>query len=197
MAEITSAMIKELREKTQAGMLNCKKALAECGGDIEKATEFLRKKGLASANKRIGRSAKEGIVASYIHTNSKIGVLIELNCETDFVAKNEDFQNLSKELCMQIAAQNPLYLNIEAVPQDVTDKEKEIYREQIKDSGKPEKIVEKIIDGKLKKFYSDVCLLEQVYIKDSGIVIKDLIKDKIATYGENITVGRFVRYYIG
>ncbi|GAB4219705.1 MAG: translation elongation factor Ts [Spirochaetota bacterium] len=197
MAEITSEMIKELREKTQAGMLDCKKALIECGGDMEKAVDYLRKKGLAAANKREGRVAREGIIASYIHNNSKLGVLLELNCETDFVARNQDFQDLAKDLCMQVAAANPLYVSPEDVPAEVLEREKEIYREQLKESGKPANVIEKIVEGKLTKFYSEVCLLEQEFIKDNKVLIKDLIKNKIATYGENITVGRFVRFQIG
>jgi elongation factor Ts len=196
-AEITSEMIKELREKTQAGMLDCKKALIECGGDMEKAVDYLRKKGLAAANKREGRVAKEGIVASYIHNNSKLGVLLELNCETDFVARNQDFQDLAKDLCMQVAAANPLYVSPEDIPSEVLEREKEIYREQLKESGKPANVIEKIVEGKLTKFYSEVCLLEQEFIRDNKVLIKDLIKNKIATYGENITVGRFVRFQIG
>lgn len=197
MAEVTSELIKELREKTQVGILDCKKALVECDGDVEKAADFLRKKGLAKASKKMGRTASEGIISSYIHNNLKIGVLLELNCETDFVAKNADFQELSKELCMQIAATNPLYVDIDDVPSEEIAREKEIYREQLKDSGKPENVLDKIVEGKLKKYYTEVCLLEQEYIKDSGVVIKDIIKNKIATYGENITVGRFTRYQIG
>ncbi len=197
MAEVTSELIKELREKTQVGILDCKKALVECDGDVEKAADFLRKKGLAKASKKMGRTASEGVVSSYIHNNSKIGVLLELNCETDFVAKNADFQELSKELCMQIAATNPLYIDIDNIPTEEIEREKEIYKEQLKDSGKPENVLDKIIEGKLKKYYTEVCLLEQEYIKDSGVVIKDIIKSKIATYGENITVGRFTRYQIG
>lgn len=197
MADITSDMIKELREKTQAGMLDCKKALIECGGDMEKSVEYLRKKGLASANKRMGREAREGIIASYIHTNSKLGVLLELNCETDFVAKNADFRELAKEISMQVAASSPLYVDIEDVPAEELEKEKDIYRDQMKDSGKPEQVVEKIVEGKLKKYYSEVCLMEQEYIKDPKLTIRDLVKNRIATYGENITVGRFVRYKIG
>lgn len=197
MADITSEMIKELREKTQAGMLDCKKALVETGGDMEKAVELLRKKGLASADKKMGREVTQGIVATYVHTNKKIGVLLELLTVTDFVARNEEFEALAKELCMQIAAVNPLYVRTEDVPADVIDKEREIYREQMKDSGKPANVVEKIVDGKLNKFFSDVCLLEQEYIKDSAVKIKDLIKQKIATFGENIEVGKFTRYQIG
>jgi elongation factor Ts len=190
-------MIKELRDKTQAGMLDCKKALVECGADIEKAVEYLRKKGLASANKKMGREAREGIIATYIHSNNKLGVLMELNCETDFVARNSDFQDLAKDLCMQVAASNPLYVDMEDVPPAELEKEKDIYRAQLKDSGKPDNVIEKIVEGKLKKFYSEVCLLEQEFIKDSKVVIRDLIKNKIATYGENISVGRFIRYQIG
>jgi elongation factor Ts len=196
-ADITSEMIKELREKTQAGMLECKKALVETGGDMDKAVEMLRKKGLASADKKMGREVTQGIVATYIHTNKKIGVLIELLTVTDFVARNEEFEQLAKEICMQIAAASPLYVRIEDVPRETIDKEREIYREQMKDSGKPANVVEKIVDGKLNKFYTDVCLLEQEFIKDPAVKIKDLIKQKIATFGENIEVGRFVRYQIG
>lgn len=197
MPEITSEMIKELREKTQAGMLDCKKALVETNGDMDKAVEMLRKKGLASADKKMGREVTQGIIASYVHTNKKIGVLIELLTVTDFVARNEEFEALAKELCLQIAAVNPLYIKKEDVPKEVIDKEREIYREQMKDSGKPANVIEKIVDGKLNKFYTDVCLLEQEYIKDSSVRIKDLIKQKIAAFGENIEVGRFMRYQIG
>jgi len=196
-ADVTSDMIKELREKTQAGMMDCKKALLECGGDQEKAADYLRKKGLASANKRAAREAREGIIATYIHNNAKLGVLLELNCETDFVARNADFQELGKELSMQVAASNPLYVDIEDVPAAELEREKDIYREQMKDSGKPANVVEKIVEGKLSKFYAEVCLLEQEYIKDPKVKIRDLVKNKIATYGENITVGRFTRYKIG
>lgn len=197
MAEITSDMIKELREKTLAGMLDCKKALTECGGDMEKAVDYLRKKGLASAGKKAGREAKEGIVASYIHLNGKIGVLLELNCETDFVAKNAEFQALAKDLCMQVAAANPQYVSEDEVPAENVQREREIYREQMKDSGKPAEVLEKIIDGKMKKYYSEVCLLDQEYIKDPKVVVKDLVKNLISTIGENITVGRFSRFQIG
>ena len=190
-------MIKDLREKTQAGMVDCKKALVENDGDMEKAVEYLRKKGLASADKKMGREVTEGIVASYIHNNNKIGVLVELKCATDFVARNEDFQTLAKEIAMQICAATPLYVKPEDVPAEVIEKEKEIYREQMKNSGKPENVVEKIVEGKLTKFYSEVCLLEQEYIKDSAVKIKDLIKQKIAIFGENIEVGKFSRFQIG
>ncbi len=197
MAEVTSAMIKELRDKTQAGMLDCKKALTETNGDLEKAVEFLRKKGLASADKKMDREVTEGIIASYIHSNNKIGVLVELKTMTDFVARNSDFQELAKELAMQVAAASPIYVSTEDVPAEIIAKEKEIYKEQMLNSGKPENVVEKIVEGKLQKYYSEVCLLEQEYIKDNSIKIKDLIREKIATFGENIVVGKFSRFQIG
>ena len=197
MAEVTSAMIKELRDKTQAGMVDCKKALIETEGDMDKAVEFLRKKGLASADKKMGREVTEGVIASYIHSNNKLGVLVELKTMTDFVARNEDFQTLAKEIAMQIAAANPLYIKSEEIPADIIEKEKEIYREQMKTSGKPENVIEKIVEGKLTKYYSEVCLLEQEYIKDSSLKIKDLIKQKIAVFGENIEIGKFSRFQIG
>jgi elongation factor Ts len=196
-ADITNEMIKALRETTQAGMVDCKRALQETDGDMQKAIEFLRKKGLASADKKMGREVTEGIVASYIHSNNKVGVLIELKTVTDFVARNPDFHELAKELCMQIAAANPLYIKMEDVPFEVVEKEKEIYLEQMKDSGKPDNVIEKIVDGKLSKFYSDVCLLEQEYIKENKIIVKNLIKEKIAAFGENIEVSRFSRFQIG
>ncbi|HPA72016.1 MAG: translation elongation factor Ts [Spirochaetes bacterium] len=197
MADITSDMIKELREKTLAGMLDCKKALTECGGDMEKAVEYLRKKGLSSAAKKAERTAKEGYITSYIHTNNKVGVLLQLNCETDFVARNEEFRNLAKEIAMQIAAISPQYVSSTDVPAEVVEKEKEIYREQMKDSGKPANVIEKILEGKVKKFYSEVCLLDQEYIKDGKLTINDLLKNMVATLGENISVGRFERFQIG
>lgn len=197
MAEVTSAMIKELRDKTQAGMVDCKKALVETDGDMEKAIDFLRKKGLASAAKKMGTETTEGIIASYIHSNGKIGVIVELKSVTDFVARNDDFVALAKELAMQIAATNPQFLSTDQVPAELLDREKDIYREQMKDSGKPENVIEKIIEGKLAKYYSDVCLLEQEYIKDGSVKIKDLIKNKIAIFGENIEVGKFARFQIG
>jgi elongation factor Ts len=196
-AEVTSVMIKELRDKTQAGMVDCKKALVETDGDMEKAIDFLRKKGLASAAKKMGTETTEGIIASYIHSNGKIGVIVELKSVTDFVARNDDFVALAKELAMQIAATNPQFLSTDQVPAELLDREKDIYREQMKDSGKPENVVEKIIEGKLAKYYSDVCLLEQEYIKDGSVKIKDLIKNKIAIFGENIEIGKFARFQIG
>jgi len=196
-AEVTSEMIKELREKTQAGMVDCKKALVETDGDMEKAVDFLRKKGLASANKKMGTQATEGIISSYIHSNNKIGVIVELKSVTDFVARNEEFVILAKEIAMQIAATNPLFVMIDQVPAELVEREKDIYREQMKSSGKPENVIEKIIEGKLTKYYSEVCLLEQEYIKDGSVKIKDLIKQKIAIFGENIEVGKFARFQIG
>jgi len=196
-AEVTSAMIKELRDKTQAGMVDCKKALVDSDGNMEKAVENLRKKGLASADKKMGAEVTEGIIASYIHNNSKLGVILELKCMTDFVARNEDFVTLAKELAMQVAAANPIYIKVEEVPAEILEKEKEIYREQMKNSGKPDNVIEKIVEGKLSKFYSEVCLLEQEYIKDGSVKIKDLIKEKIAIFKENIEVGRFSRFQIG
>lgn len=197
MAEVTSALIKELRDKTQAGMVDCKKALLETDGDMEKAIDFLRKKGLASAAKKMGTETTEGIIASYIHSNGKIGVLVELKSVTDFVARNDDFVNLAKEIAMQIAASNPLFVSPEEVPAEMLEREKDIYREQMKSSGKPENVVEKIIEGKIAKYYSEICLLEQDYIKDGSVKIKDLIKNKIAIFGENIEVGKFARFQIG
>ncbi len=197
MADITSDMIKELRGKTQAGMLDCKKALQETDGDMEQAIELLRKKGIAKAAKKMDREVTEGIVTSYIHSNAKIGVLLELRCNTDFVAKNDDFKQLAYDLAMQVAAADPLYIAPEDVPEDVIEKEKGIYSEQMKQEGKPENVIEKIVDGKIKKFYTEICLLEQPFIKDNERIIKDIIKEKITTYGENIEVGRFTRYQIG
>jgi elongation factor Ts len=196
-AEVTSEMIKELREKTQAGMVDCKKALIETDCDMEKAVDLLRKKGLATAAKKMGTETTEGIIASYIHSNGKIGVIVELRSVTDFVAKNEEFVTLAKEIAMQIAATNPLYISPEQVPAEQIEREKDIYKEQMKDSGKPENVIEKIVEGKLTKYYSEVCLLEQEYIKDSSVKIKDLIKQKIAAFGENIEVGKFARFQIG
>lgn len=197
MADITTDMIKELRAKTQAGMMDCKKALQENDGDMEKAVDYLRKKGIAKASKKMDREASEGAITSYIHSNNKIGVLLELRCNTDFVAKNDDFVALGRDLAMHIAASNPLYVAIEDVPQEDIEREKDIYRDQMKDSGKPDNVIEKIIEGKLGKFYSEVCLMEQEFVKEPGLVIKDMLKEKITTYGENIEVGRFVRYQLG
>ncbi len=197
MAEISAAMVKQLREKTGAGMMDCKSALSEVGGDMEKAIEFLRKKGLATAQKRAGRAMTEGTIQSYIHMNAKLGVLVEVNCETDFVAKNDDFQVFAKNIAMHIAASNPLGITPEDISQEVIEKEKEIYRAQALDMGKPEKVLDKIVDGKLKKFYQDNCLMNQPYVRNPEITIADLLNELIAKIGENISIKRFVRYQIG
>ncbi|MDR1481113.1 MAG: translation elongation factor Ts [Synergistaceae bacterium] len=195
MAVVDRELVKELRARTGAGMMDCKNALAECG-DIEKAVDFLREKGLAKAAKKAGRSASQGLVFSYIHTNGKIGVLLELNCETDFVAKTDEFKHLGHELCMQIAAANPQYIKIEDVPTEDLDREKEIYRKQALEEGKPANIVEKIAEGKVTAFYQDNCLLEQNYIRDPKVKVKDLIVSDIAKMGENIVVRRMARFAI-
>lgn len=187
--------VKKLRDKTSAGMMECKEALKEASGDIEKAIEFLRKNGIAKAEKKASRTTGQGLVESYIHTGGRLGVLLEINCETDFVARGDDFKGLMKDLCMQIAAANPMYVRKEEVPQEAIEKEKEIYRSQVKD--KPENVVEKILDGKLAKYYSEVCLLEQPYIKDPNLKVSDLVTAVIAKLGENIVVKRFARFAIG
>ncbi len=197
MAEITAAMVKELREKTGAGMMDCKKALQEAEGDFEKAVDLLRKKGIAKAAKRAEREANEGVVTAYIHPGSKLGALVEVNCETDFVAKTDDFQEFAKNIAMHIAASNPLAVSREELDQTVLEKEKEIYREQALASGKPEHIVDKIVEGRLEKYYSEVCLLEQPYVKDPDKTIKELLTETIAKVGENINIKRFARFRIG
>jgi len=197
MAEISAAMVKQLREKTGAGMMDCKSALREVGGDMEKAIEFLRKKGLATAQKRAGRAMTQGTIQSYIHMNAKLGVLIEVNCETDFVAKNDDFLGFAKNIAMHIAASNPLGIAPEDIAQEVIEKEKEIYRAQALEMGKPENVLDKIVEGKLKKFYQDNCLMNQPYVRDPDITIADLLNELIAKIGENISIRRFVRYQIG
>lgn len=195
--EVSASSVKELRNKTGAGMMNCKKALAECEGDMERAVDYLRRKGLAAAAKRVGRVTAEGMVGAYIHAGGKIGVLAELNCETDFVARTAEFQTLLKDIAMQIAAANPRYIRSEEVPPEEMDREREIYRRQAVDLGKPEKVVEKIVGGKMERFYSEVCLLEQAFIKDPDRKVGDLIQDTAARLGENIQVSRFVRYHLG
>ena len=189
--------VKELRARTGAGVLDCKKALSECGGDVEKSVDYLREKGLAKAAKKVGRTAAQGLVFSYIHTNGKIGVLVELNCETDFVARTDEFQKLGHEIAMQIAAANPQYVSPEEVPSDDLEREKEIYRNQALEEGKPAHIVDKIAEGRVNKFYEETCLLEQNYIRDPDRKIKDMVIDNIAKMGENIVVRRFARYSIG
>jgi elongation factor Ts len=197
MTNISAGLVKELREKTGAGMMDCKNALSEVNGDIEKAIEFLRKKGLATAQKRAGRALNEGIIQSYIHMTGKLGVMVEVNCETDFVAKNEDFQEFAKNIAMHIAASNPLGITPEDIHEDVIEKEKEIYRAQALEMGKPEKVVDKIVEGKLNKFYEESCLLNQPYVRDTDLSIADLLNTLIAKIGENISIKRFVRYQIG
>ena len=197
MAKISAGMVKELREKTGAGMMDCKKALSEVNADMEKAVEFLRKKGLATAQKRAGRALNEGIIQSYIHMTGKLGVLVEVNCETDFVAKNEDFQEFAKNIAMHIAASNPLGISPEDVPEDLIEKEKEIYRAQALEMGKPENVIDKIVEGKLKKFYEESCLLNQPYVRDTNLSVADLLNELIAKIGENISIKRFIRYQIG
>ncbi len=194
---VKAALVKELREKTGAGMMDCKKALIEAEGDLEKATTILREKGLSSAAKKSGRITSEGLVDAYIHMGGKIGVLIEVNCETDFVAKNEEFKSFVRDLCMQIAAANPQYISREEVPEEVVHKESEIFKNQALAEGKPEKIVDKIIEGKMDKYYQEVCLLEQEFIRDTDFKIMDLLKEMIAKLGENITVRRFARFVMG
>ncbi|MDK2824136.1 MAG: elongation factor Ts [Clostridia bacterium] len=194
---ITAAMVKELRETTGAGMMDCKKALTETNGNMEKAIEYLREKGLAAAAKKAGRIAAEGAVTSYIHMGGKIGVLVEVNCETDFVAKTDRFQELAKNIAMQIAASKPQYVKKEEIPEEVIQKEKEILRAQALNEGKPENIVDKMVEGRIEKYYKEVCLLEQPYIKDSDKTVSQIISEAIAEIGENITVRRFVRYELG
>jgi len=195
--KISADLIKELRERTGAGILDCKKALEKTGGDIDKAVEELRKMGIAKADKKLSRETKEGIIESYIHPGAKLGVLVELNCETDFVANTKEFKELAHNIAMQIAAQAPSFVKREDIPQEVLEKEKEIYREQLKNSGKPEHVIEKIVEGKLEKFYEEACLYEQPYIKDPSITVEELIKTHIAKFGENIRVKRFARFRIG
>lgn len=194
---VDMSLVKKLREQTGISILECKKALEESDNNVDKAVELLRKKGFEKAKARASRETKQGSVGSYIHTNSKIGVLLEVGCETDFVAKNEDFLALVKDLAMQIAAMNPAYISKDHIPEDVIEKEKEIYREQMKDSGKPDHIIERIIEGKLKKFYMEICLLNQAFFKNDKQTIEDLIAEKIHKLGENIIVKRFVRYQVG
>ncbi len=195
--EISTALIKELREKTGVGIMDCKQALQECDGDVEKAIELLRKKGIATAKKRGGRTTSEGQIQSYIHAGGKIGVLVEVNCETDFTGKTEDFTSFVKDIAMQVAATNPLAIDREGIPAHILEKEKEIYATQARKSGKPEKVIDRIVEGKLKKFYSEACLLEQPFIKNPDITVQDLLNELIAKTGENIVIRRFVRYQLG
>ncbi len=194
---ISAQTVKELREKTGAGMMDCKKALSETNGDLEKAINYLREKGIAKAAKRAGRVTSEGVIYSYIHPGSKLGVLVEINCETDFVARNEDFQTFAKDIAMQIAASSPVAVKREDIDPKIIEQEKVIYRQQALNEGKPEKILDKIVDGKLEKFYAESCLLEQVFVKDNDRTIKDIQNDIIAKIGENITIKRFARFMLG
>ncbi|MGI6576355.1 MAG: translation elongation factor Ts [bacterium] len=194
---IKAAQVKELREKTGAGMMDCKKALMECNGDAEKAIEYLREKGLAAAAKRAGRATGEGVIDSYIHGGGKIGVLVEVNCETDFVARTQQFRDFVHNIAMQIAAANPQYVERSQVPAAIVEHEREILRSQALNEGKPEKIVDKIVEGRIEKYYEEVCLLEQPYIKDPDLTINDLLTEQIATLGENINIRRFVRFTLG
>lgn len=194
---VTAAMVKELREKTGAGMLDCKKALTEKNGDIEAAVDFLREKGLAKAAKKAGRVAAEGIVTSYIHGGGRIGVLVEINSETDFVAKNPTFQEFAKDVAMQIAAANPQYVRREEVPAEDIEREKEVLKAQALNEGKPENIVEKMVVGRIEKFYKEACLLEQPFVKNPDVDIQSLLNEKIATIGENLSIRRFARFEVG
>ena len=195
--KITSQMVKELRDKTNAGMMDCKKALVETEGDMEKAVDLLRQKGLAVAQKRAGRSTSEGVVQTYIHAGGKLGVMVEVNCETDFVAKTDDFQNFARDIAMHVAAMNPVAVKREDIPEEVVSREAEIYKKQSIDSGKPENIAEKMVTGKLDKFFSEVSLMEQKYVKNPDLSIQDLLNDLIAKMGENITIRRFARFQVG
>ena len=192
---ITAAVVKQLREMTGIGMMKCKEALEAADGDLEKAVEYLRKQGLSAAEKKAGRETHEGYVASYIHSNGKIGVLVEMKCETDFVARNEDFRALCRDLCMQVAAAKPQWVSQDGVPEDLLEKERDIYREQFKD--KPAQAIEKIVEGKLKSFYEEHCLLDQKFVKEPKTTVGELIKQMVAKLGENMSVGRFVRLQVG
>lgn len=194
---ISPALVKELREKTGCGMMDCKKALEEANGNLERAIEVLRKKGLADLAKKAGRAVKEGLIDAYIHSGGRIGVLIEVNCETDFVARNEDFKNFVHDVAMQVAAASPLYVSREEVPEEVVKSEKEIYRAQAIQEGKPEKFVDKIVTGRLEKFYQAVCLLEQPFIKNQDITVQDYLGSIVAKIGENVSIRRFTRYQLG
>jgi elongation factor Ts len=196
-AEVTAGMVKELRERTNAGMADCKKALVETEGDMEKAAEFLRKKGLAAAAKKAGRIATEGVVTSYIHGNHRVGVLLEVNCETDFVSRGEAFQLFAREVAMQICAMNPQYVSIDEVPAAAVEKERQIRLEQARQSGKPEPVIAKIVDGQVAKWQKEICLLEQAWVKDDKKTIRDLLNELVGKLGENCKIRRFARYELG
>ncbi|MEW6443583.1 MAG: translation elongation factor Ts [bacterium] len=195
--EISAALVKELREKTGAGILDCKEALAATRGSLQEAVEHLRKKGLADAKKRAGRATSEGLIGSYIHSNSKIGVLVEVNCETDFVARTDQFKELCRNLSMQVAASSPRFLNADEIPPEVAEKEKEILRAQARESGKPDAVIEKMVEGRFKKFITDNCLFDQPYVKDPQMTVRQLVESVIAILGENVQVRRFVRFQLG
>jgi len=195
--EISIELVKDLRQRTGAGVTDCKAALLEAKGNMEAAIDYLRRKGLATAAKKAGRIATDGLVSSYIHAGGKMGVLVEVNCETDFVAKTEDFQTFVKNIAMHIAAANPQYIKREEIPEEVLDRERAIYRTQAQEAGKPQKIIDKIVEGKMERFYSEVCLLEQTYVRDSDLTIKELLDGMIAKVGENITIRRFARFQLG
>lgn len=197
MAEINAKLVKELRDRTNAGILDCKEALEAADGDMEKAVDFLRQKGLATALKRAGRETSEGVISSYIHAGDKLGVLVEVNCETDFVAKTDEFKAFARDIAMHIAAMKPLGIDREDLDEKILKREEAIYKQQAQDTGKPENILDKIVQGKMEKFYKEVCLLEQVFVKNSDITIKDLIHEMVSKTGENIAVRRFTRYQLG
>ena len=197
MTTISATMVKQLREKSGAGMMDCKQALVECDSDIDKAVDFLRKKGLATAQKRAGRAMTEGTIQSYIHMGGKLGVLVEVNCETDFVAKNEDFVQFARNIAMHIAATNPLGLRAEDVVEETVQRERDIYQAQALETGKPENVITKIVDGKMNKFFKENCLLNQPYVRDPDLTVEDVLNELIAKIGENITIRRFVRFQTG
>jgi elongation factor Ts len=195
--EISIELVKDLRQRTGAGVIDCKTALQEARGNMEAAIDYLRRKGLATAAKKAGRIATDGLVSSYIHAGGKMGVLVEINCETDFVAKTEDFQTFVKNIAMHVAAANPQYIRREEIPEEVLERERAIYRTQAQEAGKPQKVIDKIVEGKMERFYSEACLLEQTYVRDSDLTIKELLDAMIAKVGENITIRRFARFQLG
>ncbi len=194
---VTAQQVQELRSKTGAGIMDCKRALEESGGDVEKAMTLLRKQGQARADARMSRKTAEGVIASYVHAGGRIGVLVEVNCETDFVARTDEFQELAHNLAMHIAAESPRYVRREEVPAEVTEQEKEVYRALAEKEGKPEKVIDRIVEGRLNKFYQEICLLEQTYVRDDERTVEELVRDAIAKLGENIVVSRFVRFQVG
>jgi len=195
--DIDVSLVKDLRQKTGAGIMDCKRALKETQGNIDKAIEFLRQKGLAKATKRVGRRADEGLIGSYIHAGGRIGVLVEVNCETDFVARTQEFKNLVKDISMHVAATNPQYLRMEDIPEEIIQKEKHILRMQALEMGKPEKVVDRIVEGRMERFFSEVCLLEQAYVKDLDVTVGDLLNSLMGKIGERISIRRFTRYQLG